>query len=42
MGAGLQARAQPLAFRNAAGTDPSTDTVPVLNHEAVAGGLARG
>ena len=41
MGAGPRARAQPLGFRNAAGIDPSTDDVLVLNHEAVVGGLAR-
>ena len=40
-GAGPRAIAQPLGFSNAAGTDPSTDAVPVLNHEAVVGGLAR-
>ena len=40
-GAGPRARAQPLGFSNAAGTDPSTDAVPVLNHEAVVGGLVR-
>ena len=28
-------------FSDAAGTDPSTDAVPVLNHEAVEGGFAR-
>ena len=38
---GPRARAQPLGFGDAAGTDPSTDSVPVLNHEAVVGGLAR-
>ena len=41
MGAGTRARAQPLGFGDAAGTNPSTDAVPVLNHEAVVGGLAR-
>ena len=41
MGAGPRARAQPLGFSDAAGTDPSTDAVPVLNHEAVVGGFAR-
>ena len=32
--AGPRARAQPLGFGDAAGTNPSTDVVPVLNHEA--------
>ena len=41
MGAGPRARAQPLGFSDAAGTDPSTGAVLVLNHEAVAGGLVR-
>ena len=41
MGAGPRARAQPLGFSDAAWTDPSIDTVPVLNHEAVVGGLVR-
>ena len=41
MGASPRARAQPLGFSDAAGTDPSIDAVPVLNHEAVVGGLAR-
>ena len=40
-GAGPRARAQPLGFSDAAGTDPSTHAMPVLNHEAVVGGLAR-
>ena len=40
-GAGPRARAQPLGFSDAARTDPSTGAVPVLNHEAVVGGLAR-
>ena len=40
-GAGPRARAQPLGFGDAAGTDPSTDAVPVLNHEVVVRGLAR-
>ena len=40
-GAGSRARAQPLGFSDAAGTDPSTDDVPVLNHEVVVRGLAR-
>ena len=40
-GAGPRARAQPLGFSDATGTDPSTDVMPVLNHEAVVGGLAR-
>ena len=40
MGAGPRAKAQPLGFSDAAGTDPSTDAVPVLNHEAVVGGFA--
>jgi hypothetical protein len=38
---GPRARAQPLGFSDAAGTDPSTDAVPVLNHKAVENGLAR-
>ena len=41
MGAGLRARAQPLGFSDTAGMDPSTDAVPVLNHEEVVGGFAR-
>ena len=41
MGASPRARAKPLGFSDAAGTDPSTDAVPVLNHEAVVGGFAR-
>ena len=28
-------------FSDAAGTEPITDAVPVLNHEAVVGGFAR-
>lgn len=40
-GAGPRDRARPLGFSNAAGTDLSTDVVPVLNHEAVVGGLER-
>ena len=40
-GAGPRARAQPLGFSDTAGTDPSTDAMPVLNHEAVVGRLAR-
>ena len=40
-GSGPRARAQPLGFSDAAGTDPSTDVVLVLNHEAVVGGFAR-
>ena len=40
-GAGPQAKAQPLRFSNVVGTDPSTDVVLVLNHEAVVGELAR-
>ena len=40
-GAGPRARAQPLGFSNAAGTDLSTDVVPVLNHEAATVGFAR-
>ena len=40
-GTGPLDRAQPLGFSDVAGTDPSTDVVPVLNHEAVMGGLAR-
>ena len=39
--AGLRARARPLWFSDAAGTDLSIDVVPVLNHEAVAGALPR-
>ena len=30
-----------VGFIDAAGTDPSTDDMSVLNHEAVAGGFAR-
>jgi hypothetical protein len=41
MGAGPRDRARPLGFSDAAGTDPSTDAMPVLNHEAVGGELAR-
>ena len=41
MGAGPRARAQPLGFSDTTGIDPSTHAVPVLNHEAVMGGLAR-
>ena len=41
MGASPRARAQPLGFSDAVGTDPSTDVVPVLNHEAVVGRFAR-
>ena len=37
--AGPRAKARPLGFSDVAGTDPSTDVVPVLNHEAVAGGF---
>ena len=40
-GAGPRARAQPLGFSDVVGTNPSTDVVSVLNHEAVAGGFAR-
>ena len=40
-GAGPRDKAQPLGFSDAAWTDPSTDTVPVLNHEAVVGGFIR-
>ena len=40
-GAGTRARAHPLGFSDAAGTDPSTDVVPVLNHELVMGGFVR-
>ena len=40
-GAGPPAKARPLGISDAAGTDPNTDAVPVLNHEAVVGGLAR-
>ena len=36
-----RARAQPLGFSDVAGTDPSIDAVPVLNHEEVVGGLVR-
>ena len=41
MGAGPRARAQPLGFGNAAGTDPSTDAAPVLHHVVVVSRLAR-
>ena len=41
MGASPRARAQPLGFSDTTGINLSTDVVPVLNHEAVAGGLAR-
>lgn len=41
MGAGPRDRAQPLGFSDTAGTDPSTDTVPVLSHEAIVGGFVR-
>jgi len=40
-GAGPRDRARPLGFSDTAGTDPSTNAVPVLNHEAVVGGFAR-
>ena len=40
-GAGPRARAQPLGIGDGAWTDPSTYVVPVLNHEAVVGGLSR-
>ena len=40
-GAGLRDRAWPLGFSDAAGTDPSTVVVPVLNQEAVAGEFVR-
>ena len=40
-GVGPRARAQPLGFGNATGTDPSIDAVSALNHEAVVGGFAR-
>ena len=40
-GAGPRARARPLGFSGTAGTDPSIDVVPVLNHEAAEGGFAR-
>ena len=37
----LARRSSALGFIDAVGTDPSTDVVPVLNHEAGVGGLAR-
>ena len=40
-GAGPRDRARPLGFSDAAGTDPSTDAMPVLNHEAVGRGFVR-
>ena len=40
-GAGPRDRARPLGFSDAAETDPSTDVVQVLNHEAIAGGFER-
>ena len=40
-GAAPRARAQPLGFSDVARMDPSTDAVPVRNHEAVMGGFAR-
>ena len=40
-GAGPRARARPLGFTDATGTDPSTDAVPVLNHVAVVGRFVR-
>ena len=40
-GASPRARAQLLGFSDIVGADPSTGAVPVLNHEAIAGGLAR-
>ena len=37
----LTRQSSALGFSDAAGTDPSTDAVPVLNHGAVASGLTR-
>ena len=37
----LARQSSALGFIDAAGTEPSTDVVPVLNHGAVASGLAR-
>ena len=37
----LRDKARPLGLSDTAGTDPRKDDVPVLNHEAVAGGLVR-
>ena len=37
----LARQSSALGFSDAAGTDPSTDAVPVLNHEAVVSGLTR-
>ena len=41
MVAGPRAKAQPLGFSDTTGMDPSTDAMPVLNHEVVVGGFAR-